>query len=97
MTMSRKLILPALALLMALCSTLNASAAADAELPTGRFFTEANGGAGASYGYRVSDEGGVALWSEFQRLGGVAALGYPISRRFMLDGYVAQATQKVLI
>src|SRR5581483_6560851 len=46
---------------------------------------------------RVSDEGGIGMWSEFQRLGGVAALGYPISQRFMLDGYVSQATQKYIL
>ncbi|MFI5266893.1 MAG: hypothetical protein ACHQ7M_05885 [Chloroflexota bacterium] len=97
MMMIRKLILPVLALLVALGLAPSASAAADAELPSGHFFTEANGGAGADYGYRLSNEGGIGLWSEFQRLGGVAALGYPISRRFMLDGYVAQATQKFIL
>jgi len=70
---------------------------ADSDLPVGHFYTQTGGAAGPQYGYRISDEGGIGLWSEFQRLGGLAALGYPISRRFMLDGYVVQGTQKVLL
>lgn len=85
----------ALAALVALAP--GAFAAADAQLPSGHFYAEANGGASPDYGYRVSDEGGIGMWSEFQRLGGVGALGYPISRRFMMDGYVSQATQKYIL
>lgn len=85
----------ALAALLALAP--GAFAAADTQLPSGHFYAQANGGANPDYGYRVSDEGGIGMWSEFQRLGGVGALGYPISRRFMLDGYVSQATQKYIL
>jgi hypothetical protein len=63
----------------------------------GHFYTQANGGAGAQYGYRITDEGGIGMWSEFQRLGGVTALGYPSSKRFTMDGFVVQATQKVIL
>ena len=85
-----------LALLVAIAPT-SAFAAGDSDLPVGHFFTEANGGASPDYGFRISDEGGVGMWSEYQRLGGVAALGYPISRRFMLNGFISQATQKVIM
>ena len=63
----------------------------------GHFYTETNSGVGPQYGYRITDEGGIGFWSEFKRLGGVNALGYPASRRFMLDGFMVQATQKVLM
>ncbi len=68
----------------------------DYDLPGGHFFTQANGrppGVNAA-GFAVTDEGGVRLWSEFQRLGGWPAMGYPISGRFVLDGFVTQAFQK---
>jgi hypothetical protein len=54
------------------------------------FFAEAGGGQG---GYAITDEGGIGFWTSFQALGGVAALGYPLSHRFQRDGYVYQATQ----
>jgi hypothetical protein len=74
------------------------STGADQDIPGGgHFYTQANGGAGAQYGYRITDEGGIGFWSEFQRLGGVNALGYPVSTRFQLDGFIVQATQKVIM
>ena len=66
------------------------------DVPNGHFFTQANGrplGANGS-GFAVTDEGGVRFWSEFQRLGGVEAVGYPVTQRFMLDGFTTQAFQK---
>src|SRR5581483_10836023 len=69
----------------------------DQDIPNGHFYTQANGGAGAQYGYRITDDGGIGFWSEFQRLGGVPALGYPVSTRFQLDGFTVQATQKVIM
>lgn len=73
-------------------------AAAHAEddwpLPGGHFFTQTGGGAGK--GYLVSDDGGIFFWSELQRLGGVAAVGYPISQRFFWDGFTVQAFQRVV-
>ena len=92
-----KLIALGLTLAALLALAPGASAAADTQLPSGHFYAQANGGASPDYGYRVSDEGGIGMWSEFQRLGGVGALGYPISRRFMMDGYVSQATQKYIL
>src|SRR5205823_1726525 len=48
-------------------------------------------------GFAVSDEGGIPLWTEFQRLGGVRVLGYPISTRYQVDGYVMQAAQRAIV
>ena len=64
--------------------------------PNGRFFTQANGFPPGSSprGYYITDEAGVSLWSEFVRLGGVGALGYPASQRFVWDGFTSQVVQK---
>jgi hypothetical protein len=65
------------------------------ELPNGHFFKQANGfGGGADLGFAVVDDSGAAMWSEFQRLGGVDQLGYPISRRFIYRGSIAQVFEK---
>jgi hypothetical protein len=71
----------------------------DFDLPNGigHFYTQTNAGAGQQYGYRITNEDGVNFWTEFQRLGGVNVLGYPVSRRFTLDGFTVQATQKVIL
>lgn len=69
---------------------------AEHELSGGRFYTQTAGRDGIS-GYVISDEGGVKLWTEFQRLGGVSALGYPVSRRFQYKGFTVQATQKGIL
>ena len=76
-----------------------APAAADYDIPNGHFYTQANGqgGAGGS-GYSVVDDDQATMWSEFQRLGGVAVLGYPISQRYMLpDNLTYQAFQKGIL
>ncbi|MBV8085682.1 MAG: hypothetical protein JO247_12815 [Chloroflexi bacterium] len=86
-----------LALLAVPVSGLQAQSTTDTDLPVGHFYNETGGSAGPNFGYRITDEGGIGLWDEFQRLGGVAALGYPISRRFIQDGFVEQATQKVIL
>jgi len=70
-----------------------AAAFADSEIPRGRFFTEALPDNPDSGGFAVQDGQGAKLWTAFQASGGVEALGYPISRRFDLDGGVAQAFQ----
>jgi len=48
-------------------------------------------------GYSVENKGGIPFLTEYQRFGGVANLGYPISQRFMLDGFVVQATANVVM
>ncbi|MCX6022890.1 MAG: cellulase family glycosylhydrolase, partial [Chloroflexi bacterium] len=71
-----------------------AAAADDYDVAGGHFFTQTGGGGGK--GFTVRDEGGIRMWSEFRRLGGVQAVGYPISQRFQLDGFTVQAMQRVI-
>ena len=75
------------------------SGAADYDIPNGHFYTQANGQPpGTSRkGFAIVDDAAAPLWSEFRRLGGVAALGYPVSRRFTWDGFVCQAVQKGIL
>jgi plastocyanin len=47
-------------------------------------------------GFAVSDADGVLFLSEFRRLGGVAAVGYPASKRFQWDGFTVQVFQRVI-
>ncbi|HEY8693259.1 MAG TPA: hypothetical protein VIR57_11010 [Chloroflexota bacterium] len=76
-----------------------APAVPDYDIPNGHFYTQANGQAGAGgSGYSVVDDDQATLWSEFQRVGGVAALGYPISQRYALpDNLTYQAFQKGIL
>ena len=74
----------------------------DYALPDGRFFTQTNGlafGAGTS-GFSVVNSRPftvpVRFFNEFQRLGRVPLLGYPISQPFVLDGFVTQVFQKAV-
>ncbi|MAG35346.1 MAG: hypothetical protein CL878_03730 [Dehalococcoidia bacterium] len=85
---------------------LNASVAAaqfrdepleDYRVVNGHYFTQAGGDPDGDEGFRISDENGVNFASEFERLGGVEVLGYPISRRFSWDGFAVQATQKAVL
>ena len=91
----------ALVTLLLIC--LNAAAAtaqlrdavlADYQVVNGHYYTQAGGDPESDAGFRITDENGVNFASEFERLGGVEALGYPISRRFEWDGFTAQAAQK---
>src|SRR5450759_3913848 len=70
----------------------------DHDIPNGHFFTQANGQPlGTSpTGYAVTNDAGIPFWDEFKRLGGPTALGYPVSQRFIYDGFVTQAMQKVV-
>jgi hypothetical protein len=76
-----------------------APAVADYDVASGHFYTQANGQAGrGGSGYSVVDDDQATMWSEFQRLGGVATLGYPISQRYLLgDGLTYQAFQKGIL
>ncbi|MGI5837883.1 MAG: hypothetical protein ACOX87_15515, partial [Chloroflexota bacterium] len=70
----------------------------DYDIPGGHFFTQANGyplGTNPS-GYSVTNEDGIAFWDAYQRLGGEHVLGYPVTRRFIYDGFVTQAMQKLV-
>ena len=63
----------------------------------GRLFTQAANSDIPDAGFAVTDADGLPFWTEFQRLGGVQALGYPISRRFVWDGFTVQVFQKVVL
>ena len=65
----------------------------DWDLSNGHFYTETNGGR-AGYGFAIVDDDQARFWSEFRRIGGVAIVGYPISQRFIWNGFVSQAMQK---
>ena len=90
---------------LAVCATLILSALApsqtiantslDYPVVLGHFYTQgAPSPSEQGKGYRITDEEDIAFWTEFQRLGGVDTLGYPISGRFFWDGYISQATQR---
>lgn len=61
----------------------------------GRFFTETGGG--GQRGFSVTDDNQARFWRAFQRSGGTAALGYPISQRFMWDGFTVQVFQRAVL
>jgi hypothetical protein len=65
----------------------------DYEVPNGHFYSQAVPAAQRGFGFMVADAGGIPFWTEYQRLGGLQTLGYPISRRFAWGGTVAQAVQ----
>ncbi len=79
-------------------TTSTTPAALDYPISDGHFYTEANGQGGAGgLGFAITNDGGIPFWTVFQKFGGVAGLGYPISGRFMWDGFVVQATQRVVM
>jgi hypothetical protein len=67
----------------------------DFPVPDGRFFVEAEGATGL--GYSVIDDQQATFWQAFQALGGVEALGRPISLRFQLDGFLVQAFERAVL
>lgn len=68
----------------------------DFPIPNGHFYSQASG-EGSAAGFAVVNDSGAQFYREFTRLGGVSALGYPSSRRFIYGGFVTQATQKYLL
>lgn len=69
----------------------------DYDIAGGHFFTQTNGRKDSSSGFAVTDEAGVPFWSEYQSLGGADVLGYPVTRRFELDGFTVQGFQKTVL
>ncbi|MCX6024415.1 MAG: hypothetical protein NTZ05_22335, partial [Chloroflexi bacterium] len=65
-------------------------------MPGGHFFTQ-TGSNTLSFGFAVLDDAQAPLWTEYQRLGGAALLGYPISHRFEWNGALSQATQRAVL
>ncbi len=68
---------------------------ADYPVPEGWYYTQT--GPDTGRGYAITNDGGVNFYTGFLLLGGVPALGYPVSGRFILDGFVYQATQRALL
>lgn len=72
----------------------------DYDLPAAggaHFYTQANGQGGAGgTGYAVSNADGIPFWDFFQSAGGVDAVGFPVSHRFIWNGFTVQALQKVV-
>jgi hypothetical protein len=66
----------------------------DFDIAGGHFYTQGSGFGGADgLGYAVVDDGDAPMWSELQRNGGVARLGFPVTNRFLFDGAITQAFQ----
>ena len=61
---------------------------------TSAFYTQAGSGKG---GYSIADDGAITFYDAFQNLGGVDALGYPASQRFVKDGFTYQALQGAIL
>lgn len=66
------------------------------EVPGGRFFSQPGSGDGLT-GFAVLDKDEVRFWTEFRRLGGVDALGLPLSRPFELLGATLQRFERGLL
>jgi len=66
----------------------------DWPIANGRFFTQTGGDTGG--GFAVTDDGGIPFWTTFQQLGGADVVGYPISHRFVWEGFTVQAFQRVV-
>lgn len=74
----------------------------DYAIPNGWFFTQTGGGNGNGYAVRDTgtDANGhtIRFWGEFQRLGGVPTLGYPIGEPYVgSDGFTYQPFQRALL
>ena len=78
-----------------------ASAAGDADadyaVSGGWFYTQGGGDTPRQDdGFAVTDDSRARFWSAFQAHGGVAGVGYPVSRRFQWDGFTTQVMQKAV-
>ncbi len=69
----------------------------DHAIEGGWFFTQTGGDtANPLDGYAVVDDAAALFWTAFESYGGVGAVGYPVSRRFLWDGFVTQVMQKAV-
>jgi hypothetical protein len=66
----------------------------DWDVATGGHFFSQTGGGNPGFGFAVNDAEGIPFWSQFKQEGGVSALGYPVSKRFVWDGYTTQVFQR---
>ena len=67
-------------------------------IPQGHFYTQTNGTDDSNeLGYTVIDDEEALFWTWFRKLGGLKALGYPVSQRFQYKGFLAQAFHKGIL
>src|SRR5438874_10004002 len=72
------------------------TAGMDFSIPGGWYYKQANGQGGqGDSGYSITDADSIFFYREFKAYGGVDVLGYPATRRFTLQGFTIQGTQKV--
>jgi hypothetical protein len=91
-----------LALFIPISGPAFADNSADYAISGGWFFTETGGGNGNGFAVRDAgtDANGhtIKFWSEFQRLGGIATLGYPVAEPYVgSDGFNYQAFQRGIL
>src|SRR5437764_1151894 len=84
-----------LVLLAALVPTTSQAAQLDRAVANGWWYSQT--GVPNEVGFAIVDDDQARFWSEFKRLGGVDAVGFPVSQRFVLDGFTVQATQRVIL
>jgi polysaccharide biosynthesis protein PslG len=91
-------LLVAIPIFLLLPAASSAQQALDVDVATGHFYTQTNGSPlGTSpTGYTVTNDDGVAFWDAYQKYGGPLVLGYPVTGRFLYDGFVTQAMQKAV-
>ena len=63
----------------------------------GAFFASHDATVALGYGFSVTDDRGVRLWSGWRDLGGERTLGAPVSRRFVLAGWLRQVFERGLL
>jgi hypothetical protein len=61
----------------------------DYDVPNGHFYSQTGGNDGLT-GYTVSNDNHIRFWSEFRRLGGLDAIGLPLTGRFDSWGQIVQ-------
>ena len=71
-----------------------ATANGDWSINNGHFYTQTANNQG---GFAVIDDQEASFWRDYQNLGGVNVLGYPISRRYYKHGFVRQAFQRGIL
>lgn len=73
-----------------------AQSGTDFPVPGGWYFTQATVRSGL--GYSVVDDALAPMWTEYRRLGGTEALGYPVSRRYFgPDGMLYQGFERFVL
>lgn len=80
-------------------SVIHADPVPDFDVPGGHFYTQANGSPQGARGggFTISDANNIPFWTFFRESGGIDVLGYPVSQRFIWDGFVCQATQRAIL